>query len=42
GLAEPETLETLGINPGMRPENLTLAQFVALANWLDATHKTHA
>ena len=34
-----EQLEALGINPGMRPENLTLEQFVAMANWLDANHK---
>jgi 16S rRNA (adenine1518-N6/adenine1519-N6)-dimethyltransferase len=38
-LVSAETLEELGINPGMRPENLTLEQFVDLANWLDANHK---
>ncbi|WP_434357090.1 16S rRNA (adenine(1518)-N(6)/adenine(1519)-N(6))-dimethyltransferase RsmA [Parasalinivibrio latis] len=38
-LADTETLESLGIKPDMRPENLTLAQFVALANWLDANHQ---
>jgi len=38
GLIEVETLEELGVNPGMRPENLTLEQFVAMANWLDAHH----
>lgn len=34
-LVNENTLIDLGINPGLRPENLTLAQFVALANWLD-------
>lgn len=38
GLIEVETLEELGVNSGMRPENLTLEQFVAMANWLDAHH----
>ncbi len=33
-LLSTEVLEELGINPGMRPENLTLQQFVAMANWL--------
>ncbi len=35
-LVDAETLESLGINPQARPESLTLAQFVALANWMDA------
>jgi 16S rRNA (adenine1518-N6/adenine1519-N6)-dimethyltransferase len=39
GLVAAETLEEIGIDPGMRPENLTLKQFVDLANWLDANHK---
>jgi 16S rRNA (adenine1518-N6/adenine1519-N6)-dimethyltransferase len=34
-----ETLESLGINPSMRPENLTLEQFVAMANWLSEQHQ---
>ncbi len=34
-LLSAETLESLGINPTMRPENLTLEQFVDMANWLD-------
>ncbi|WP_117235785.1 16S rRNA (adenine(1518)-N(6)/adenine(1519)-N(6))-dimethyltransferase RsmA [Vibrio maerlii] len=38
-LMDAETLESLGINPSMRPENLTLEQFVGMANWLDANHK---
>jgi 16S rRNA (adenine1518-N6/adenine1519-N6)-dimethyltransferase len=39
GLLSSEQLETLGITPSLRPENLTLQQFVAMANWLDANHK---
>ncbi len=42
GLLELEVLEELGVNPGMRPENLTLQQFVAMANWLDANHVQQA
>ncbi|MFW7522673.1 16S rRNA (adenine(1518)-N(6)/adenine(1519)-N(6))-dimethyltransferase RsmA [Vibrio ostreicida] len=38
-LVDASTLEQLGINPSLRPENLTLEQFVGLANWLDANHK---
>ncbi|WP_413285267.1 16S rRNA (adenine(1518)-N(6)/adenine(1519)-N(6))-dimethyltransferase RsmA [Vibrio sp. MA40-2] len=38
GLLDIEILEQLGVNPGMRPENLTLKQFVDMANWLDANH----
>ncbi|EGQ7760270.1 16S rRNA (adenine(1518)-N(6)/adenine(1519)-N(6))-dimethyltransferase, partial [Vibrio vulnificus] len=38
-LMSEQVLEELGVNPGMRPENLTLQQFVAMANWLDANHK---
>lgn len=33
-----EQLESLGVDPNLRPENLTLAQFVSIANWL-TTHK---
>lgn len=33
-LATAEQLEALGINPGLRPENLALEQFVALANFV--------
>lgn len=29
-----EQLEEIGIDPNLRPENLTLAQFVSIANWL--------
>ncbi|MFD2176447.1 16S rRNA (adenine(1518)-N(6)/adenine(1519)-N(6))-dimethyltransferase RsmA [Veronia pacifica] len=39
-LIDGDTLESLGINPTMRPENLTLAQFVAMANWLDENHNS--
>lgn len=35
-LLDEQTLEQLGINPSVRPESLTLQQFVAMANWLDA------
>jgi 16S rRNA (adenine1518-N6/adenine1519-N6)-dimethyltransferase len=38
GLLDAETLEMLGVNPSIRPENLTLEQFVDLANWLDKNH----
>ncbi|WP_375752436.1 16S rRNA (adenine(1518)-N(6)/adenine(1519)-N(6))-dimethyltransferase RsmA [Vibrio sp. HN007] len=37
-LLSSEVLEELDINPGMRPENLTLKQFVDMANWLDKNH----
>ena len=37
-LIDKEVLEELGVNPGMRPENLTLEQFVDMANWLYDTH----
>ncbi|PCS22129.1 16S rRNA (adenine(1518)-N(6)/adenine(1519)-N(6))-dimethyltransferase RsmA [Candidatus Enterovibrio escicola] len=33
-----ETLTSLEIDPTARPENLTLAQFVLLANWMDANN----
>jgi 16S rRNA (adenine1518-N6/adenine1519-N6)-dimethyltransferase len=33
GAVEPEALEDLGIDPGLRPENLTVEQFTQLANW---------
>jgi 16S rRNA (adenine1518-N6/adenine1519-N6)-dimethyltransferase len=39
GLLSAEVLEELGINPSMRPENLTLVQFVDMANWLAANSK---
>nr|WP_153447776.1 16S rRNA (adenine(1518)-N(6)/adenine(1519)-N(6))-dimethyltransferase RsmA [Vibrio algicola] len=35
-LATVEELEQVGINPSVRPENLTLVQFVDLANYLHA------
>ncbi len=34
-LLTKDQLEELGINPSLRPENLTLEQFVMLANWLN-------
>ncbi|UJF19573.1 16S rRNA (adenine(1518)-N(6)/adenine(1519)-N(6))-dimethyltransferase RsmA [Vibrio sp. SS-MA-C1-2] len=34
-----EQLEALGVNPALRPENLTLEQFVDMANWLDANYQ---
>ncbi|MEZ8966541.1 16S rRNA (adenine(1518)-N(6)/adenine(1519)-N(6))-dimethyltransferase RsmA [Vibrio breoganii] len=37
-LVSAEVMEQLGINPGMRPENLTLEQFVDMANWLADNH----
>lgn len=39
-LVDVSILESLGIDPSVRPENLTLAQFVALANWMDANTST--
>lgn len=33
GAVEPEALEDLNIDPGLRPENLTVQQFTQLANW---------
>jgi 16S rRNA (adenine1518-N6/adenine1519-N6)-dimethyltransferase len=38
-LLSVEQLEALGVTPSLRPENLTLQQFVAMANWLDIHHK---
>ena len=38
-LFTPDELEALGIDLKLRAENLTLAQFVSLANWLDANPK---
>ncbi len=38
GLLDDTELEQLGITPSLRPENLTLEQFVAMANYLDANH----
>ncbi len=37
-LLSEETLRSLNVDPTMRPENLTLEQFVAMANWLDQNH----
>ena len=37
-LISSEVMEQLGINPSMRPENLTLEQFVDMANWLADNH----
>jgi 16S rRNA (adenine1518-N6/adenine1519-N6)-dimethyltransferase len=34
-LLTKEQLEALDINPSLRPENLTLEQFVRMANWLN-------
>lgn len=39
-LIDKDVLEALGINPSMRPENLTLEQFVDMANWLHDNHNT--
>ena len=33
GAVEAEALEDLNIDPGLRPENLTVQQFTQLANW---------
>ncbi|KZZ31295.1 16S rRNA (adenine(1518)-N(6)/adenine(1519)-N(6))-dimethyltransferase, partial [Oleiphilus sp. HI0085] len=33
GAVEPEALEDLNIDAGLRPENLTVEQFTQLANW---------
>ncbi|TJZ78933.1 16S rRNA (adenine(1518)-N(6)/adenine(1519)-N(6))-dimethyltransferase RsmA [Chitiniphilus eburneus] len=35
GIVDDTLFATLGINPGLRPENLEVGQFVALANALD-------
>jgi len=35
GLIAPDTITALGIDPGLRPERLTLEQFAALAKTLD-------
>ncbi|CAM2809074.1 16S rRNA (adenine(1518)-N(6)/adenine(1519)-N(6))-dimethyltransferase RsmA [Vibrio rarus] len=37
-LISTEVMEQLDINPSMRPENLTLKQFVDMANWLADNH----
>lgn len=42
GLLDDDTFSHLSIDPSLRPENLTLAQFVAMANWLDAHHNQTA
>ncbi|SIO27331.1 16S rRNA (adenine(1518)-N(6)/adenine(1519)-N(6))-dimethyltransferase RsmA [Salinivibrio sp. ES.052] len=39
-LVDVDTLTALGIDPSLRPENMTLAQFSSLANWLDANHSS--
>jgi len=39
-LASVEELEAVGINPTLRPENLTLKQFVDLANYLHKKEQT--
>jgi 16S rRNA (adenine1518-N6/adenine1519-N6)-dimethyltransferase len=36
GIASDAELESLGIDPGWRAENVSVAQFVALANHLSA------
>ncbi len=41
-LLTKEQLEDLGINPSMRPENLTLEQFVNVANWLNDNYQADA
>ena len=33
GAVEPEAFEELGIDVGLRPENLSLQQYTQLANW---------
>mgnify|MGYP000347900192 CR=1 FL=1 len=33
GVIELEALDELGIDPGLRPENLSLGQYASLANW---------
>lgn len=33
GAIEPQSIEALGIDPGLRPENLSLEQFCQLSNW---------
>lgn len=33
GVIELEALDELNIDPGLRPENLSLGQYAALANW---------
>ncbi|PCE68167.1 16S rRNA (adenine(1518)-N(6)/adenine(1519)-N(6))-dimethyltransferase RsmA [Salinivibrio sp. YCSC6] len=38
-LVSVDTLTELGIDPSLRPEHLTLEQFVNLANWLGANHQ---
>ena len=35
GLIEPTTIEAAGIDPGARPETLTLAEFAKLSQYLD-------
>ncbi len=39
GLLEPEAIAALGIDPGLRPERLTLEQFAALARALDGQER---
>ena len=33
GVVSEEAMAALEIDPGLRPENLSLAQYAALANW---------
>nr|WP_086939653.1 16S rRNA (adenine(1518)-N(6)/adenine(1519)-N(6))-dimethyltransferase RsmA [Thaumasiovibrio occultus] len=37
-ILSPEELEALGVDPGTRPENLSIVQFVEMANYLDKKH----
>jgi 16S rRNA (adenine1518-N6/adenine1519-N6)-dimethyltransferase len=39
-LLDVSVLEDLEINPTFRPENLSIKQFVAMANWLDNKHSS--
>ncbi|EPE37271.1 ribosomal RNA small subunit methyltransferase A [Candidatus Photodesmus katoptron] len=38
-LLDIKAFKTLGINPDMRPENLTLEEFIAMANWANLNCK---
>ncbi|WP_023604401.1 16S rRNA (adenine(1518)-N(6)/adenine(1519)-N(6))-dimethyltransferase RsmA [Aliivibrio logei] len=41
-LLTKEQLEALGVNPSHRPENLTLEQFVIMANWLNDNYQVES
>lgn len=41
-LLTKEQLEALGVNPSHRPENLTLEQFVIMANWLNDNYQAES